>query len=93
MPRGKATYSPVSDEWSIRNTSFEFRVRPIAANPEMLLNPAENPYFVLPAGRYVLALKNQAFDFTIAGKATDPAQCLERTDAANGTFYSDCTNQ
>ena len=91
--KGKATYSPVSDEWSIRNTSFEFRVRPIAANPEMLLIQPEKPDFVLPAGRYVLALKNQAFDFTIAGKATDPAQCLERTDAANGTFYSDCTNQ
>jgi hypothetical protein len=91
--RGKAIYSPVADEWSIRNTSFEFRVRPIAANPEMLLIQPEKPDFELPAGRYVLALKNQAFDFTIAGKATDPAQCLERTDAANGTFYSDCKSQ
>ena len=91
--KGRATYSPVSDEWSIRNTSFEFRVRPIAANPEMLLIQPEKSDFVLPAGRYVLALKNQAFDFTIAGKATDPAQCLERTDAANGTFYSDCAKQ
>jgi hypothetical protein len=54
---------------------------------------AENPDFVLPAGRYVLALKNQGYDFTVAGKVTDPSQCLERTDAANGTFYSDCQKQ
>jgi hypothetical protein len=24
---------------------------------------------------------------------TDPSQCLERTDAANGEFYSDCQKQ
>ena len=88
--KGKPSYSPVSGEWSIRNTSYEFRVRPIAGNPEMLLIQPENPDFVLSAGRYVLALKNQGFDFTVAGKMTDPRQCLERTDAANGTFYSDC---
>jgi hypothetical protein len=91
--KGKASYSPVSDEWSIRNTAFEFRVRPIAGHPEMLLIQPENPDFTLPAGRYVLALKSQAYDFTIAGDATDPSQCLERTDAANGTFYSDCQKQ
>jgi hypothetical protein len=90
---GKASYSPVSDEWSIRNTAFEFRVRPIAGHPEMLLIQPENPDFTLPPGRYVLALKSQAYDFTIAGDATDPSQCLERTDAANGTFYSDCPKQ
>jgi hypothetical protein len=88
--QGKANYSPVLGEWSIRNTAFEFRVRPVATNPEMLLIQPDKSDFVLPAGRYVLALKSQAFDFTIAGKATDPSQCLERTDAANGTFYSDC---
>ena len=91
--KGKASYSPVSDEWSIRNTAFEFRVRPIAGHPEMLLIQPENPDFTLPPGRYVLALKSQAYDFTIAGEVTDPSQCLERTDAANGTFYSDCPKQ
>jgi hypothetical protein len=45
---------------------------------------------VLPAGRYVLVLKNIGYDFTVAGNITDPAQCLERTEAANGVFYSDC---
>ena len=56
----------------------------------MLLVQPENPDFSLPAGRYALALRNQGYDFTIAGTVTDLAQCLERTDAANGTFYSDC---
>jgi hypothetical protein len=91
--KGKATFSPVSDAWNIRNLSFEFRVRPLAGNPEMLMVQAEKADFVLPAGRYVLALKNQGYDFTVAGKVTDPSQCLERTDAANGTFYSDCQKQ
>jgi hypothetical protein len=88
--KGKASFAPVSDAWNIRNVSYEFRVRPIAGNPEMLLIQAADPDFALSPGRYVLALKNQGYDFTVAGKVTDPAQCLERTDAANGTFYSDC---
>ncbi len=88
--KGKASFTPVSDAWNIRNQSFEFRVRPIAGNPEMLLVQPENANFTLPAGRYVLVLKNQGYDFTVAGKVTDPAQCLERTDAANGQFFSDC---
>jgi hypothetical protein len=91
--KGKASFSPISDAWNIRNQSYEFRVRPISGNPEMLMVQAENSDFVLPAGRYVLALKNQGYDFTVAGKVTDPWQCLERTDAANGTFYSDCQKQ
>jgi hypothetical protein len=91
--KGRASYSTVSGEWSIRNTAYEFRVRPIASNPEMLLIQPENADFALPAGRYVLALKNQGYDFTVAGEVTDPSRCLERTDAANGTFYSDCQKQ
>jgi hypothetical protein len=91
--KGKPNFSPVSDAWNIRNLSYEFRVRPIAGNPEMLLIQAEKADFALPAGRYVLVLKNEGFDFTIAGKVTDLSQCLERTDAANGSFYSDCQKQ
>jgi hypothetical protein len=59
----------------------------------MLLIQPETAEFTLPAGRYVLALKNQGYEFTVSGKVTDPAQCLERTDAANGEFYSDCKKQ
>ena len=91
--KGKASFAPVSDAWNIRNLSYPFKVRPIAGNPEMLLVQAEKADFALPPGRYVLVLKNQGYDFTIAGKVTDPSQCLERTDAANGEFYSDCGKQ
>jgi hypothetical protein len=88
--KGKPTFSPISDSWNIRNVSYEFRVRPIAGNPEMLLVQSDKPDFALPAGRYVLVLGDQGYDFTVAGKVTEPSQCVERTDAANGTFYSEC---
>jgi len=88
--KGKPVVSPVSDAWNIRNLSYEFRVRPVAGNPEMLLVQPAEPDFTLPAGRYALALRNQGYDFTVAGEITDLSQCLERTDAANGSFYSDC---
>jgi hypothetical protein len=88
--KGKARFAPVNDTWNIRNIFHEFRVRPIAGNPEMLLVQPDKADFALPSGRYVLVLRNQGYDFTIAGEVNDPAQCLERTEAANGTFYSDC---
>ena len=88
--KGKPNYVAVSDAWNIRNVSFEFRVRPIAGNPEMLLVQSENPDFVLPAGRYALVLREQGYDFVVAGVVTDLSQCLERTDAVNGAFYSEC---
>ena len=87
---GKPVFSPVSDTWNIRNLSYELRVRPIPGNPEMLLVQAENPDFVLPAGRYALVLKNEGYDVMVAGNVTDPGHCLEQTEAANGIFYSDC---
>lgn len=88
--KGRGNFVPVSDSWNIRNTAHEFRVKPIPGNPEMLLMQPENPNFELPAGRYVLALKSQGYDFSVAGKITDASHCLERTEAANGTFYSEC---
>jgi hypothetical protein len=88
--KGKPGYTPVSDAWNIRNVTYEFRVRPVAGNPEMLMAQSEKPDFALPPGRYVLVLKDQGYDFTVAGKVTDLAQCLERTDAVNGAFYSEC---
>jgi len=88
--KGKPSYVAVSDAWNIRNLSYEFRVRPIAGNPEMLLVQSENPDFVLPAGRYALVLREQGYDFVVAGAVTDLSQCLERTDAVNGAFYSEC---
>lgn len=88
--KGKPVFSAVTDAWNIRSISYEYRVRPVPGKPEMLLVQPERPDFVLPAGRYALVLKDRGYDFTISGAITDPAQCLERTDAANGVFYSAC---
>lgn len=88
--KGKPTTAPVSGAWNIRNITFGLRVRPLPGNSEMLLIQPESADFLLKPGRYVLVLKNQGYDFTVAGKITDPAQCLERTEAANGVFYSEC---
>ncbi|MBN9003792.1 MAG: hypothetical protein J0H40_00120 [Rhizobiales bacterium] len=87
---GKPKFDRVSNAWNIRNITHELRVRPIPGNPEMLLVQSDKPEFALASGRYVLVLKDQGYDFTIAGAVTDMAQCLERTDAANGIFYSQC---
>jgi hypothetical protein len=87
---GKRSITPVSDAWSIRNISHVFRVRPIPGNSEMVLIQPENATASLPPGRYALALQGQAYDFAIAGQIKDVNQCLERTEAANGTFYSEC---
>ena len=88
--KGKPNFTPVSDSWSIRNISHELRVRPVPDSPEMLLVQSEKPDFELAPGRYVLVLKEQPYDFTVTGEIKDAAQCLERTDAMNGSFYSEC---
>jgi hypothetical protein len=87
---GKAETARLDDVWTVRNISYDFRVAPIKENPEMLLLRPENPEFKFAPGRYALVVKGQAYDFTVAGEITEPAQCLERTEAANGTFYSEC---
>jgi hypothetical protein len=88
--KGKPQLLPVSDTWSIRNVSYEFRVRPVPGNPEMLLVQPDKADFTLAPGRYVLALRGQGYDFTVGGNVTELSQCLERTEAANGAFYSEC---
>jgi hypothetical protein len=89
---GKSNTLALEDQWTIRGNSYEFRVAPLSENPEMLLIRPENSDFAFPAGRYGLVLKGLAYDFTIAGPITEAAQCLERTEAANGSFYSECRN-
>ena len=91
--RGKPSFSPVSDAWNIRNLSYEFKVRPISGNPEMLLAQSKDTDLALPPGRYVLVLKNEGYDFTVPGAVSSRSQCLERTDAANGSFYTECQKQ
>jgi hypothetical protein len=87
---GQANLENVEDAWSIRNVSYEFRVAPLSEGSEMLVIRPESGEFVFPAGRYGLVIKGQAYDFTVAGPITEPAQCLEETKASNGTFYSEC---
>ena len=48
----------------------------------MLMIRPDNSNFVFPAGRYGLVIKGQAYDFTVAGPVTEPAQCLEGVKAA-----------
>ena len=86
----QASTTNVQDTWTIRNISYDFRVAPLGEGSEMLMIRPESEDFVFPAGRYGLVIKGQAYDFTIAGPITEPAQCLEGIKAENGTFYSEC---
>jgi hypothetical protein len=87
---GQANTTNVQTTWTIRNISYDFRVAPLGEGSEMLMIRPENEDFVLPAGRYGLVIKGQAYDFTVAGPITEAAQCLEGIKAENGTFYSEC---
>jgi hypothetical protein len=87
---GQASTANVQDTWTIRNISYDFRVAPVGEGSEMLMITPEREDFEFPPGRYGLVIKGQAYDFTIAGPITEPAQCLEGIKAENGTFYSEC---
>lgn len=80
----------IKGEWAIRDKAIQFGVAPIKNNPEMIMLRSQDPQLSLPAGRYVLVLKNEGYDFSVAGRLADPAQCLERTDALGGMVYSEC---
>jgi hypothetical protein len=80
----------VKDEWAIRSKSFQFGVAPLNNSPEMIVLHPQDPQLALPSGRYALTLKGEGYDFTVAGPMTDPAQCLERTNALGGMVYSEC---
>lgn len=81
---------PDDDAWVIRNISFPFRSSRVNDNPEMSELHSEDPGLELPPGRYALVLKSQAYDFSVAGNAVDPRQCIERIVGMTGTFYSEC---
>jgi len=89
---GKPKLTSLDAQWVIRSNSYEFRVAPLKDHPEMIVIRPQSDDFSLPAGRYALALKGQAYDFSVAGAITDTAQCLERTEAVNGAVYSECRN-
>jgi hypothetical protein len=87
---GKPVAKKAEDSWVIRNISIPYQTAPKQGEPDMYEVQSENPEAALSPGRYVLVLKGQAYDFSVAGTITDPKQCLERLAAANGQFYSEC---
>jgi hypothetical protein len=87
---GKAVAKSEEPTWAIRSKSYELGVFPVEQNREMILVRPMSAGFVLPAGRYALVFKGIAYDFAIDGEASDPSQCIERVEAANGNFYSEC---
>jgi hypothetical protein len=78
------------DIWVIRNISYPHRTAPFKGQPDMYEVVGEDAAKPLGAGRYALILKDEAYDFSIAGEITDTKQCLESVAAANGAFYAEC---
>jgi hypothetical protein len=86
----KATTTNVSGSWAVRSNSYDMKVSPVDGYPEMIVLRPRDDNLPFPPGRYALALKDAAYDFTVSGAVTDPVHCLERTDAKDAQFYSEC---
>jgi hypothetical protein len=78
--------------WAIAGKSYELPVAPLGEDQQMILIKSESEDFFLPSGRYALAFNGTAYDFTVDGKISDPAQCLERIEGANAV-YTACPNR
>ncbi|MHC4050402.1 hypothetical protein [Bradyrhizobium sp. 25ACV] len=87
---GKAAIVNAGDSWVIRSMSYPYKVGPVEDQQRMLLLQPEQDGFTLSPGRYIVVVKGIGYDFTVAGTITDPNQCVERINAANGAFYSPC---
>jgi len=87
---GAAKTVDVDGKWAVRDKSFDMSVSPVPGNPEMVVIRPQNAQFSFPAGRYALVFGRAAYDFSIDGSVTDPAQCLERTDGLDVALYSEC---
>ena len=77
----------------VRSNAYQMRAAPVPENPEMITIRPDPPDFIFPARRYALVLKGAAYDFTVDGPITDPAHCLERTDALASPIYTECRMQ
>ena len=84
-----AKVANVEESWVVRSNAYQMKVAPVADNPEMIVIRPDAD-LVFPAGRYALVLKGVAYDFTVDGPLTDPAHCLERTNALNAPVYTEC---
>jgi hypothetical protein len=87
---GKAAAAKPDASWHIRGNSYEFLVSPLNENREMVVVRPMDKDFALPSGRYALVFGGLAYDFTIAGPITEPAQCLESFEAVNGPVFTEC---
>jgi hypothetical protein len=87
---GKAAASKPDASWHIRNNSYDFQVSPLNENREMVVARPEDPDFALPSGRYALVFGNLAYDFTVDGPITVPAQCPESFEAVSGPVFTEC---
>jgi hypothetical protein len=89
-PSGKPVIQKADDTWVIRNISYPYRTAPYKGQPDMYEVVEDDPDKPLSPGRYALILKDEAYDFSIAGEISDSKQCLESIAAANGAFYAEC---
>jgi hypothetical protein len=89
-PAGKSVIAKVDDTWVIRNISYLYRTAPYKGRPDMYEVVGDDLDKPLSPGRYALILKDEAYDFSVAGEITDSKQCLESLAAANGVFYTEC---
>jgi hypothetical protein len=87
---GPARTVNVKGKWAIRSNAYEMKAAPLDGNPEMIVIRPRNSEFSFPAGRYALVLNGIGYDFAVAGRITDVAQCLERTDAVGTPIYTPC---
>jgi hypothetical protein len=90
-PQGKVVWTqPAKDAWLIRDAGFDFRVMPVKESPEMVYVRPEDPDFTLPAGRYVLMVGHQPYDFVVEGPVTDPGHCVEGSATMRGSVFYEC---
>jgi len=87
---GHPKTTDIQQSWAIRNNAYQMRVAPLGNNPEMVVISPDPADFVFSPGRYAMVLKSVGYDFTVDGRVTDLAHCLERTDALNAPIYSQC---
>lgn len=89
-PSGKPVISKGGDSWVIRNISIPYQTAPMQGHSDMYEVLGGDTDKALAPGRYGLILKNEVYDFTVAGEITDTRHCLESVAAVNGSFYSEC---
>ncbi len=89
-PNGKPVISKGADSWVIRNISLPYQTAPVQGHSDMYDVMGDDGDKGLTPGRYGLVLKNQVYDFTVAGEIADSKHCLESIAAVNGSFYSEC---